>query len=82
MIVVLNCKQMKLPEIQKIMREFEKESEIMDMKDEMMGDAIDEALGGDEDEEERLLLLLYCENMLYGNSCSKIHYCMLHGYFV
>lgn len=54
---------MKLPEIQKIMREFEKESEIMDMKDEMMGDAIDDALGGDEDEEERLLLLTCCENM-------------------
>merc|ERR1719289_623022 len=29
-------KQMKLPEIQKIMQEFEKQSEIMDMKEEMM----------------------------------------------
>lgn len=47
--------QLKLPEIQKIMHDFEKESEIMDMKDEMMGDAIDEALGGDEDEEERFV---------------------------
>merc|ERR1719422_2132667 len=28
--------QMKLPEIQKIMQEFEKQSEIMDMKEEMM----------------------------------------------
>merc|ERR1719189_3412485 len=35
-------KQMKLPEIQKIMMEFEKQSEIMDMKGEMMEDAIDE----------------------------------------
>merc|ERR1712062_565475 len=33
-------KQMKLPEIQKIMMEFEKQSEIMDMKGEMMADAI------------------------------------------
>lgn len=33
-------KQMKLPEIQKIMMEFEKQSEIMDMKEEMMEDAI------------------------------------------
>ena len=33
-------KQMKLPEIQKIMMEFEKQSEIMDMKGEMMEDAI------------------------------------------
>merc|ERR1711874_337273 len=44
-------KQMKLPEIQKIMMEFEKQSEIMDMKGEMMEDAIDDVMG-DEDEEE------------------------------
>merc|ERR1712223_1568673 len=44
-------KQMKLPEIQKIMMEFEKQSEIMDMKGEMMKDAIDDVMG-DEDEEE------------------------------
>merc|ERR1712156_917278 len=35
-------KQMKLPEIQKIMMEFEKQSEIMDMKGEMMEDEEDE----------------------------------------
>jgi charged multivesicular body protein 2A len=34
------------------MREFEKQSEIMDMKEEMMGDAIDDAMGDDDDEEE------------------------------
>merc|ERR1719187_2028894 len=45
-------KQMKLPEIQKIMQEFEKQSEIMDMKEEMMSDAIDDAMGDDDDEEE------------------------------
>ena len=33
-------RQMKLPEIQKIMMEFEKQSEIMDMKEEMMTDVI------------------------------------------
>merc|ERR1740123_1218616 len=37
-------KQMKLPEIQKIMMEFEKQSEIMDMKGEMMEDAIDDVM--------------------------------------
>jgi len=42
-------KQMKLPEIQKIMMEFEKQSEIMDMKEEMMSDTIDDALGDEED---------------------------------
>merc|ERR1719495_2899664 len=45
-------KQMKLPEIQKIMQEFEKQSEIMDMKEEMMNDVIDDALGDEDDEEE------------------------------
>merc|ERR1719431_2339153 len=45
-------KQMKLPEIQKIMQEFEKQSEIMDMKEEMMSDVIDDALGDEHDEEE------------------------------
>ena len=33
-------RQMKLPEIQKIMMEFEKQTEIMDMKEEMMNDVI------------------------------------------
>merc|ERR1712038_823062 len=45
-------KQMKLPEIQKIMMEFEKQTEIMDMKEEMMSDAIDDAMGDEDDEEE------------------------------
>ena len=36
-------RQMKLPEIQKIMMEFEKQSEIMDMKEEMMSDVIGES---------------------------------------
>merc|ERR1719483_1345990 len=40
-------KQMNLPEIQKIMMEFEKQSEIMDMKGEIMEDAM-----GDEDDED------------------------------
>jgi charged multivesicular body protein 2A len=45
--------QLKLPQIQKIMMDFEKESEIMDMKEEMMSDAIDDAMGEEGDEEER-----------------------------
>ncbi|KAG0002065.1 ESCRT-III subunit protein did4 [Entomortierella chlamydospora] len=45
-------RNMNLPQIQKIMMEFEKESEIMDMKEEMMADSIDEAVGEEEDEEE------------------------------
>merc|ERR1719461_1422534 len=45
-------KQMKLPEIQKIMQEFEKQSEIMDMKEEMMNDVMDDVIGDEDDEEE------------------------------
>merc|ERR1719436_1037359 len=45
-------KQMNLPEIQKIMMEFEKQTEIMDMKEEMMSDVIDDAMGDEDDEEE------------------------------
>merc|ERR1719229_1923923 len=45
-------RQMKLPEIQKIMQEFEKQSEIMDMQEEMMNDVMDDAMGDEDDEEE------------------------------
>uniref|UniRef100_A0A8C6YIT9 Charged multivesicular body protein 2A n=1 Tax=Nothoprocta perdicaria TaxID=30464 RepID=A0A8C6YIT9_NOTPE len=46
-------RQLKLPQIQKIMMEFEKQAEIMDMKEELMSDAIDDAMGDEDDEEER-----------------------------
>lgn len=42
-----------LPSIQKIMNEFERESAMMDMKGEMMSDAVDEVMDDElEDEEE------------------------------
>ena len=44
-------RQTNLPQIQRILMEFEKESSMMDMKEEMMGDAIDDAME-DEDTEE------------------------------
>lgn len=56
LIPVLFFRQLKLPQIQKILQEFEKQSEIMDMKEEMMNDAMDDALGGEEDEDERYWL--------------------------
>jgi len=43
---------MNLPAIQNIMMEFEKESEIMDMKEEMMNDVIDDVMEEEEDAEE------------------------------
>ncbi|TFK42863.1 Snf7-domain-containing protein [Crucibulum laeve] len=41
-----------LPAIQRIMNEFEKESSMMDMKEEMMSDAVDDVMDEEEDEEE------------------------------
>ncbi|KND01568.1 ESCRT-III subunit protein DID4 [Spizellomyces punctatus DAOM BR117] len=45
-------KQINLPGIQKIMMEFERESETMDMKEEMMNDAIDDVMEEEDDEDE------------------------------
>jgi len=45
-------RQMNLPQIQKIMQEFEKQSDIMDMKEDMMNEVMDDAMGDEEDEEE------------------------------
>ncbi|XP_014749186.1 PREDICTED: charged multivesicular body protein 2a [Sturnus vulgaris] len=44
--------QLKLPQIQRILLEFQKQSELMDMKEELMNDAIDDALGDEDDEDE------------------------------
>ena len=45
-------KKMNLPQIQKIMMEFEKQNETMGMKEEMMEDAMDDAFADDEDSDE------------------------------
>ncbi|KAI8129305.1 hypothetical protein FF38_13010 [Lucilia cuprina] len=45
-------RQLNLPQIQKILHDFEKQSEIMDMKEEMINDAIDDAMEDEGDEEE------------------------------
>lgn len=44
--------QMTLPALQRIAMEFEKENAIMDARQEMMEDAIDDATGEDEEESE------------------------------
>ena len=43
---------MNLPAISKVLMEFEKESDMMDMKEGMMSDAVDDVMGDMEDEEE------------------------------
>lgn len=45
-------RQLNLPQIQKILHDFEKQSEIMDMKEEMINEAIDDAMEDEDDEEE------------------------------
>uniref|UniRef100_A0A1B6E4D0 Charged multivesicular body protein 2a n=1 Tax=Clastoptera arizonana TaxID=38151 RepID=A0A1B6E4D0_9HEMI len=45
-------RQLNLPQIQRILQEFEKQSEMMDMKEEMMNDAIDDAMEDEADEDE------------------------------
>jgi len=51
----LMSRQMNLPQIQKILQDFEKESSMMDMKEEMMGEAVDDVMednDGEMEEEE------------------------------
>lgn len=45
-------RQLNMPQIQKILMDFEKQSEIMDMKEEMINDVIDDAMEDEGDEEE------------------------------
>lgn len=49
--VMLNG-QVNLPQLQKVMMEFQKQSEMMDMKQEVVGDAIEDAMDNEEDVEE------------------------------
>ena len=41
-------RQMNLPQISRIMQEFEKQSDMMDMKEDMMNEVIDDAMGDEE----------------------------------
>jgi charged multivesicular body protein 2A len=44
-------RSLNLPQIQKIMNDFERESSTMDMKEEMMSDAVDDAMEGEDEGE-------------------------------
>ena len=43
--------RLNLPSLQKIMMDFERESEIMDLKEEAISDTIDDVIGEEDDEE-------------------------------
>lgn len=47
---------MNLPQVQRILHEFEKQSNMMDMKEEIMNEVIDDVISDEKDEEETLVL--------------------------
>lgn len=60
-------RQMNLPAMQKIMMEFEQQTEKMDMKEEMMNDTLDDVMEADDDEEKSDEIL----NQVYRNKQTK-----------
>ena len=54
--VALN-KATNMPELSKIMREFARESEMMESKQEMIGDVLDDTLDDEEDEKESEMIV-------------------------
>ena len=50
-------RQVKLPQLQGVMREFAKQSEALDMKQEMIGDSIDDVMDDGEDEKEQEMIV-------------------------
>ena len=57
-------KQMNLPALTKIMREFERQNEKMEMTSEMMGDAVDDAFEVDPQEQSMLHVHAACKQLL------------------
>lgn len=54
-------KSMNIPAINKIMTDFMKENQMMEMKEEIMSDAIDDAFEVDESESDVLVQQVYAE---------------------
>lgn len=67
-------KQMNLPALTKIMREFERQNEKMDMTSEMMGDAIDDAFEVRLDGIRRLSLGYYMPGRPFLGICLLVHF--------
>lgn len=74
-------RQMNLPALQRIVMEFERENEIMDERQEMMDDAIDEATGlEDEEESEDIVKEVLDEiGVDLGQAVILIHTCFLES---
>lgn len=79
-------RQMNLPALQRIAMEFERENNIMDQREEMMTDAIDEVSGLDEEEETDDVLNQVLDEIGVDLS-GQVHTCMMlymkmHKYFL
>lgn len=64
-------KQLNMPALQKIMREFERQNERMEMTSDMMGDAIDDAFEVEMLDPQSLFVKGNCLAELYHNNLSK-----------
>lgn len=73
-------RQLNLPQIQKILHEFEKQSEIMDMKEEMINEHIDDAMEDEGDEEESDAVVSQVLDELGLQFITRIYYRAM-GYF-
>jgi division protein CdvB (Snf7/Vps24/ESCRT-III family) len=71
-------RSMNLPALQRIAMEFERENDIMDQRQEMMDDAIDDITGVDEEEESDLVVEQVLEeigvDLRQAVSCPRLEY--------
>ena len=70
-------KQMKLPALQKTLREFEKESSKMEMKQDMISDAMDDVFEGEGDDEatDTVVQQVFSLSLLYPSSIILVFFC-------
>ena len=68
-------KRLNLPQLQKIMMQFERESEIMDLKEETISDTIDDVIGEEDEDEVGLVITpVHTQHiLLIGTSVSEPH---------
>lgn len=75
-------RSMNLPSLQRIAMEFEKENDIMDQRQEMMDDAIDDTMEADEEESEEIVNQVFDEIGIDLNQAVSTFFCHPSGYTV
>lgn len=71
-----------LPSIQRIMNDFEKESSMMDMKEEMMSEAVDDVMDEEDEEEEGDKILKQVLDEIGVDLSQQVRSCMYHCYLL